>query len=52
MKYICVKTNTWQSMKNYKYISKLRLQVEFCSDFFGGEWYWYTSTKSRTIYKF
>jgi hypothetical protein len=37
MKYICVKINTPQSMKNYKYILKLRLWVEFCNEFFCGE---------------
>jgi hypothetical protein len=34
MKYICVEIYTLQNMKNYKYTSKLRLQVEFCSKFF------------------
>jgi hypothetical protein len=34
MKYICVEINMLEIMKNYKYTSKLRLQVEFCSDFF------------------
>jgi len=37
--------------ENCKYTSKLRLWVEFCNDFFCGEWYWYTSTKFKTIYK-
>jgi hypothetical protein len=34
MKYICVKINTPQSMKICKYISKLKLRVEFCNEFF------------------
>ncbi len=34
MKYIYVEINTSQSMKNCKYTSKLKLWVEFCSDFF------------------
>ncbi len=35
MKYICVEINMLQSMKNCKYISKLRLwTVKFCSEFF------------------
>jgi hypothetical protein len=41
----CIKIN----VKKYKYISKLKLWLEFCSEFFCGEWYWYTSTKSRSI---
>jgi hypothetical protein len=49
MKYICVKINMSQSMDFYKYISKLRLYVECCNDFFGDEWYWYALTKFRTI---
>jgi hypothetical protein len=34
MKYICVEINISKSMKNCKYTSKLRLQVELCSEFF------------------
>jgi hypothetical protein len=34
MKYIYVEINMTQSMKNYNYTSKLKLWVEFCSDFF------------------
>ncbi len=34
MKYIYVEIHTSQSMKNGKYTSKLKLWVEFCSDFF------------------
>jgi hypothetical protein len=34
MKYICVEINMSQSMKIFKYTSKLRLQVEFCNEFF------------------
>jgi hypothetical protein len=39
MKYICVEKYKSQNMKNCKYTSKLRLWLEFCNDFFGGEWY-------------
>jgi hypothetical protein len=38
----CVEINTSQTMKIWKHTSKLRLWVEFCSEFFYGEWYWYT----------
>jgi len=38
-------------MKNCKYTSKLRLWMEFCNEFFGGEWYWCTSNKFKTILK-
>jgi len=34
MKYICVEINMSQSMKIFKYTSKLRLHVEFYNDFF------------------
>jgi hypothetical protein len=37
IKYICVEKHTSQSMKNCKYISKLRLWVELCDEIFGGE---------------
>jgi hypothetical protein len=37
MKYICVEINMSQSMKIFKYTSKLRLQVEFSNDFFCGQ---------------
>ncbi len=37
MKYICVEINMLESMKNYKYTSKLRLQVELCSEIFFDE---------------
>jgi hypothetical protein len=45
MKYICVKKIHVSKYENCKYISKLKLWVEFCNDFFGVEWYWYMSTK-------
>jgi hypothetical protein len=53
VKYICVEINMSQNMKNCEYISKLKLWIlEFCSEFFRGEWYSYTSTKSNNIWKF
>jgi len=45
MKYICVKINMSHNMQICKYTSKQTLWVEFCSELFCGEWYWYTSTK-------
>jgi hypothetical protein len=36
MKYICDE-KIHIIKKNYKYTSKLRLWVEFCDEFFGGE---------------
>jgi hypothetical protein len=39
MKYIVLKKYTSQNIKNCKYISKLRLSVEFCNEFLGGEGY-------------
>jgi hypothetical protein len=44
----CIKIN----VKKCKYTSKLKLWMEFCSEFFCGDWYWYTSTKSRSIQRF
>jgi hypothetical protein len=52
MKYICVNRIHIIEYKNCKCTSKLRLWVEFCNDFFGGEWYWCTSIKFKTIEKF
>jgi len=53
MEYICEKiipnTKFW---KNCIYTSKLRLWVEFLSEFFYGVWYWYTWIKSKTIWRF
>ncbi len=49
MKYICVKKIHVTKYENCKYISKLRLWVECHNEFFGGEWYWSTSIKFKTI---
>ncbi len=38
MTYIFVKKYTSQNMKNCIYISKIKSWVEFCNDFFGGEY--------------
>ncbi len=47
--YLCRKNTCHIVWKICKYTSKLRLWVEFCNEFFDGEWYWCTSTKFKTI---
>jgi hypothetical protein len=37
--------------KVWKFILKVGLLMEFLGEFFNDIWYWYTSIKSRTIYK-
>jgi hypothetical protein len=52
MEYICDKNTCHKVWKNCIYASKLKLWVEFLGEFFYGVCYWYTSIKSRTVYKF